>query len=487
MHINACFAILLLAIALAQAGPAPKTVEKKSLAEDTKLETRKADLKIEEAGEEKDRAKKSATTFCVQIKPGSTEAIQVPCKDNQAVAQRMPFTIQSQSVPQQIQAMNFVQPVAQVAQVPQANILVPQPLLPAFNTLQIVQPATPPCMQSAPAVNIIQSIPQSNIVQHIPKPKPKPMPTSAPAVEVETITKAPKPDRIEQAPEPLPEPQETLTVLPYAPACQDQLITIPSSSLVLMTEPELAQLATIIQVPSSCNNPLHGVISPCSCQSNLAVLNEPSVESMSMNMLPAMSYSSPYARSAAMTRYPASIGQRVLTQQRPAPQARHHTHIDVQVPGFGYYSGHHGHHGHYKVYPNMYINAAGSAGSAPVQSPIQSPIPSVEGSNSPKGVTINAYPQNIGAITSMVQTAYRSSDNTLRSGENASNNPVASGATYLQQTNKAPREIDPKQLAPEKVEEIEAEKGQAFLVDGRRNARSNKEEAKDKKSVSATS
>lgn len=462
MHINACFAVLLLAIALAQAGPAPKTIEKKSLAEDTKLETRKADLKIEEAGEEKDRAKKSATTFCVQIKPGSAEAIQV------------------QSVPQQIQAMNLVQPVAQVAQVPQANILVPQPVLPAFNTLQIVQPATAPCMQSAPAVNIIQSIPQSNIIQHIPKPKPKPMPTSAPAVEIETTTEAPKPDRIELAPEPLPKPQETLTVLPYAPACQDQLITIPSSSLVLMTEPERAQLATIIQVPSSCNNPLHGFISPCSCQSNVAVLNEPSVESMSMKMLPAMSYSSPYARSAAMTRYPASMGQRVITQQRPAPQARTHTHIDVQVPGFGYYSGHHGHHGHYKAYPNMYINAAGSA-------PVQSPTPSVEGSNSPKGVTINAYPQNIGAITSMVQTAYRSSDNTLRSGENASNNPVASGATYLQQANKAPREIDPKQLAPEKVEEIEAEKGQAFLVDGRRNARSNKEEAKDKKSVSATS
>ncbi|XP_076684647.1 uncharacterized protein LOC143377352 [Andrena cerasifolii] len=481
MHINVCFAILLLAIALAQAGPAPKTIEKKSLAEDTKLETKKADLKIEEAGEDKDRAKKSATTFCVQIKPGSNQQVQVPCKDNQAVAQRMPFTVQSQSVPQQIQAMSLVQPVVQAPQVPQANILVPQPVLPPFNTLQIVQSAAPPCAQSAPAVNIIQSIPQSNIVQHIPKPKPKPKPTSAPAVEIETITETPKSDYIEQVPEPLPEPQETLTMLPYATACQDHLITIPSSPLMLMTEPEPAQLATIIQVPSSCNNPLHGIISPCSCQSNVAVLNEPSVESMSMKMLPVMSYSSPYTRSSLMTPYLSNMVQRVMTPQRAAQQGRTSTHIDVHMPGYGHYHhDHHGHHKHHKGYQNTYINAADTV-------PVQPLTPSVDGSNSPKGVIINAYPQNIGAITSMVQTAYRSSGNTLRSGESASNNPVASGVTYIQQTNKAPREVDPNQLAPEKVEEIETEKGQALLIDGRRNARSNKEEAKDKKSVSAMS
>lgn len=314
MHVNACFAILLLAIALAQAGPAPKTIEKKSLAEDTKLETKKADLKIEEAGEDKDRAKKSATTFCVQIKPGSTQPTQVPCPCNQAAVQRMPVTVQSQSVPQQIQAMSLVQPVAQVAQVPQANILVPQPVLPPFNTLQIVQSAAQPCVQSAPAVNIIQSIPQSNIGQRIPKPKPKPRPTSAPAVEIETITEAPKPERIEQVPQVLSEPQETLTVLPYAPACHDHLITIPSSPLMLMTEPEPAQLATIVQMPSSCSNPLHGVISPCSCQSNVAVLNEPGVESMSMEMLPVMSYSSAYARSPLVTPYLSNMVQRVMTQ-----------------------------------------------------------------------------------------------------------------------------------------------------------------------------
>ena len=479
MHINACFALLLLAIALAQAGPAPKTIEKKSLAEDTKLETTKADLKIEEAGEDKDRAKKSATTFCVQIKPGSTQPTQVPCPCNQAVAQRMPVTVQSQSVPQQIQAMNLVQPVAQVAQVPQANILVPQPVLPPFNTLQIVQSAAPPCVQSAPAVNIIQSIPQSNIVQHIPKPKPKPKPTSAPAVEIETITEAPQPERIQQVPQALPEPQETLTVMPYAPACHDHLITIPSSPLMLMTESEPAQLATIIQMPSvaSCNNPLHGVISPCSCQSNMAVLNEPSVESMSMKMLPVMSYSSPYARSPLVTPYMSNMVQRVISQQRAGPQGRTSTHINVRIPGHKH---HHGHHGHHKVYHTTYVNEADTDSVEPL-------TPRLDDSNSRNGVIINAYPQSIGGITSMVQTAYRSSDNTLRNGENASNNPVASGVNYLQQTNKTPREIDSNQLAPEKVEEIETEKGQALLIDGRRNARSNKEEAKDKKSVSATS
>lgn len=163
------------------------------------------------------------------------------------------------------------------------------------------------------------------------------------------------------------------------------------------------------------------------------------------------------------------------SQQRAGPQGRTSTHIDVRMPG---YKHHHGHRSHHKVYQNTYINAADTV-------PAQHVATRVD--DSPQGVIINAYPQSIGGVTSMVQTAYRSSDNTLRNGENASNNPVASGVNYLQQTNKAPRETDSNQLAPEKLEEIETEKDQAFLIDGRRNARSNKEEANDKKSVSATS
>lgn len=315
MKVSACFGVILLVIALCQAGPTPKAAEKKSLVDDVKLETKTADLKIKETGEDKDRAKKSAASFCVQINSGSSQPTQISCKGNQSETPKVPLTIQTQTIPQHIQTFNVVQPVAQI---PQANVVVPQPVVQPFQTVQIVQPALQPYVQSIPAVSIIQSVPQSNIIQtnSISKPKPKPTPVPAPIIEIKPTTEEPKPLRIEQAPQPLPQPQETLSILPVASPCHEHAIAIPSSPVVLVSEPEPAQFTTVVQVPSigSCNNPLHGIISPCTCQDNVAVLSEPNIETMAMKILPITSYSSLFPGSSFRMPYDSNIASYITPQ-----------------------------------------------------------------------------------------------------------------------------------------------------------------------------
>ncbi|XP_033316313.1 titin-like isoform X2 [Bombus bifarius] len=172
MKFNTCLLFVLVGVTLIHAGPARKAIEKKSLAEDTKIETTKEDLKIEENDEEKGRTKKAA--FCLQIDPTSP---QIALSDN--LVQNIPLTVQAQSVPQPFQALNFIQP--------------------------------------AP-----QNLPQTEVPQTVPKPEPTP----SPEIEVETVTEKSKPMRIEKYPQPLPVPQETFTVVPYVPTYQEQLMFI---------------------------------------------------------------------------------------------------------------------------------------------------------------------------------------------------------------------------------------------------------------------
>lgn len=297
MHLSMCFTVLLLGIALAQAVPTTKITEKKSVVEDAKLESKKTALNIEETGENKDRAKKSTESFCVQINPGSSQPTQVSCQKNQATVQKIPLAIQAEPVPQQIQTLSMLQPVAQL--MPQASIVMPQSVVQPISTLQIIQPAAQSYVQSVPSVNIIQSAPQSNVVQTISKPKPKPKPASAPTVEIKTTTEQPKPMHIEQFQQPLPEPQKTLAMMPVASTCNEHVITISPNPVVVVPEFDQNAAATIVQVPSvsSYGNPL------CSCQNNVAVLGDSGVESMAVQMLPAMSYSSSFAKSPMMIPY----------------------------------------------------------------------------------------------------------------------------------------------------------------------------------------
>lgn len=56
--------------------------------------------------------------------------------------------------------------------------------------------------------------------------------------------------------------------------------------------------------------------------------------------------------------------------------------------------------------------------------------------------------------------------------------PLASETHDLLQINKTAREADSSHLSPEKEAETKQEEAKAMLIDGRRNARSNKEDTK---------
>ena len=460
MHLNACFLCLFLCVALIEAGPAPKTIEKKSLAEDVKAESKKADLKIEEAGEDKDRSKKS--TFCVQIGSEASQPAQVSWKENQMGVQNIPMALHTQSQP--IQTLNL-QPVAQT--LPQASVMMPQQMVqPPIHTLQIVQSPPQPCAPApAPAVNIIQSVPQTKVIKTIQKPKPKPKPTG----------EEQKPMRIEQIPQPLPEPQETLTVLPVAPTCHEHLM--------LVSEPEQPQMATYVQVPSMipCTNPMHGYLNPCSCQQNLAMFSESGIEPMAMKMLP-IAYSSTYARPPLIMPYDTNAFSHVVVNDnvdvKVGPQARTHNHIKVKYP----------HHIHVRpelsqqtIYQNMYVQ--GSEGGIPSSYASRD---LVDNAYATKEVTINAFPQTFRDANSMHQAGYQFVEDSLGNQDNASNNPTFSEVDDLMQSNKTPRQIESNQLLPENTVETKQDDGRAMLIDGRRNARSNKEKTKEIEKKSKT-
>ncbi|XP_043256256.1 uncharacterized protein LOC122399555 [Colletes gigas] len=454
MRLSACFAILVVAVALSQAGPVPKITEKKSLVEDVKQESTKTDLKIEENGEDKDRAKKSAGTFCVQINPGSTQPTQVSCQGNQAAVQTL--AIQAEPVSQQIQTLGMLQPYVHV--VPQTGIVMPQPLVPSINTLQIVQPAAQPCAQSIPSVNIIQSD------QSIPKPKPKPKPTSTSMVDIKTTTK--RPLRIEKLPQSLPEPQETLAMLPIAPACHDHIITIPSNPVVVVPQFDQNQLASIVQVPSvsSSDNPLHNILNPCTCQKNVAVLNEPSVEPMAMQMVPVMSYSSSLAKSPMMMPYNFNMPRTQPLQ------------VETSASVAGMTPRHHHHRQNPSSFQQIVVNGN-------PETPYN-PYPGrgfADMSYGSRGLMINVSPENYNTANTMIQHGQMS----LRNHENAMNDPVAYDTNGLAQSNKTPRDTKATKQAPEKTVETK-QQGKASLIDGRRSTTNNKEEAKQQEHQTAT-
>lgn len=270
MNFNACFLLLLVSITLMHAGPTHKTIEKKSLAEDTKVETIKEDLKIEETGEQKDRSKKAAV--CLQIDPASP---QVALNEN--FVQNIPLMVQAQLVPQQVQTLNFVQPIPQ--SLPQASIVVPQ---------QIIQPASQPLSQANIVLpqQMLQPIHNVQIVQPSSEPHsanqivqppeeletdPEPESTPSPKTEIESVTNH---MNIEKPSQPLPVRQEALTMVPVVPRYQE---------LMFISEPEHA---TFVQVPSisACNH-FHNPLTKCTCQN---------IEPMTMNIMPFMSYASPY-------------------------------------------------------------------------------------------------------------------------------------------------------------------------------------------------
>lgn len=75
---------------------------------------------------------------------------------------------------------------------------------------------------------------------------------------------------------------------------------------------------------------------------------------------------------------------------------------------------------------------------------------------------------------------YSHPETSLRNKYNLLGSPIIHPEAHdLAQTNKSPRETDSSQLSPEKEAETKQVEDKATLIDGRRNARSNKEEIKE--------
>lgn len=247
MRSNVCFALSLLGLAVVQAVPLTGTEEKSVSNEATALT--KDEIKLEEPGDEKDRAKKS--TLCMDVHPGNKEdkaalksEVQVaPVHTLSLVPQQsqLPPQIQTynfQTAPQPLQAMGMMQS-AQL--VPQQSYVIPQPMSPPIHTLQIVhQPQ--PCPPQATL----------NIVEHMSEPvpaTPQPTPEPTPAPKVETITRPPPPK---------PERLETMEIVPYSPPCND-MVVIPSNPIVVVPEP------TLVKVPHCPHHSHQGIV--CKCRS----------------------------------------------------------------------------------------------------------------------------------------------------------------------------------------------------------------------------
>lgn len=180
MHLNSCCALFLLALVACQAAPSPKGAIEKSVSE---AETfAKNDIQLEDTGAEKDRAKKSATTFCVEVRSGKPE--QVPCRPQEVRPQRL----QGESKP-----VVIVQPIP-----------ISAPVLPSYEFPRepVVIKTQPPQPQPPQNYNVIQQQQSSTNVQPQPQVVQTPQPTPAPAAV------------------PAPPPTSIINIVPSAPTSE---------------------------------------------------------------------------------------------------------------------------------------------------------------------------------------------------------------------------------------------------------------------------
>lgn len=203
MHLNSCCVLFLLALVACQAAPSSKDVTEQSISE---AETfAKNDIQLENTGAEKDRAKKSATTFCVEVRSGKPE--QVPCRQ-EVRPQRI---LQEQREP-----LVIVQPIPISAPVP-----VEYPRQPIV--IQ-TQPQQPQQVQPPQGVNVVQqqqstnNQPQPQVVQT--QPMPAPVAVQAPA----------------------PPPTSIINIVPSAPT------SVPCNKPTVMQPEQPQQVHTIHHV-----------------------------------------------------------------------------------------------------------------------------------------------------------------------------------------------------------------------------------------------
>ena len=258
MHSNACFALVLLCLAAAQAIPAGK-IEKKSVADEPTVGT--SDLKLEEAGDYQNRPKKS--TFCVEIRPdgeaGQAEngvrSVQTLSLVPQAQMASQVQTYNLQPAMQPMQALS----VMQAPQLTQQSIYVPQQMVPPVQTLQIIQSPQQPCPEA-----------RETIIQQ--KTEFVPEPTTAPAPTTTT-----PPPRVEKPELPkkheyvLPPPERLQTVvnverqvMHMEPSYNEQMVVVPSKPVMMLSEPQ--RLATLVHVPNCPHHSHQAGVSQCTCR-----------------------------------------------------------------------------------------------------------------------------------------------------------------------------------------------------------------------------
>ncbi|XP_020279098.1 vegetative cell wall protein gp1-like [Pseudomyrmex gracilis] len=222
MYLKSCCTLLLLALVACQAAPSPKIIETK---------TTNKELTIEETGEEKDRAKKSTTTFCVQINSdGKQEAI--PCDPQKPILQPVspihivpvqvpPLVLPSQPAPLPAPLLPFPLP---------PNVVVPAP---------IPAPAPAPTPAPAPAPTPAPAPVPPRVVP-APTPAPAPAPTPAPA---------PVPPRVVPVPTPKPAPTPAPTPAPAPAPAPAPTTTTPKPALQPILQPTIPVLPPCIEVP----------------------------------------------------------------------------------------------------------------------------------------------------------------------------------------------------------------------------------------------
>lgn len=221
MHSKTCCALLLLVLVACQAAPSSKIEKKPSSETETKLT--EENLKPEDAGVDKDRAKKS-TTFCVEVHSGKKEV--VPCKQE---VQQIPVVNTPDYKPY---TLYQTAPAPAPVQYPVSNIVVQQPIPSASITpVQTVQPSQ---VVVQPTLNI-PAQPQQSASLVIPQPAPQ---------HIFQVQAEPQQIVVESAPVPQAKPQQPIINIVPAP------VSAPcEQSIVQPIPPQQIHMVHFVQPP----------------------------------------------------------------------------------------------------------------------------------------------------------------------------------------------------------------------------------------------
>ncbi|KYN07426.1 Solute carrier family 25 member 36-A [Cyphomyrmex costatus] len=183
MYLKSCCALFLLALVACQAAPSFQATEKLINEAETRLT--KSNIELEGTGAEKDRAKKSATTFCVEVRSGKTE--KVPCKEIVHQETSKPVVIvQPISIPAPV-SVPVPAPAPTIIECPKQPIVIqqqqpPRPVPyfippPVPTSVSIKSPPTPtsvPCDKPIvqPTIHVIHPAQQPAPIQEVKPCKP---------------------------------------------------------------------------------------------------------------------------------------------------------------------------------------------------------------------------------------------------------------------------------------------------------------------------